>query len=71
MTKEKFLSWLKAAGVRAIRTTAQTAVALIPVGVSITEVGWLTVIGTAVLAGVLSVLTSIAGLPEVKETSDD
>lgn len=70
MTKEKFLSWLKAAGVRAIRTTAQTAVALIPVGVSITEVGWLTVIGTAVLAGVLSVLTSIAGLPEVKETSD-
>lgn len=62
-----FLRWIKAAGIRALKTTAQTAVAMIPVGVSIAEVGWGAVIGTAALAGVCSVLTSIAGLPEVKE----
>lgn len=67
MTKKKFLKWLKAAGVRALKTTAQTTVAMIPVGVSIAEVGWTAVAGTAALAGVCSVLTSIAGLPEVKE----
>lgn len=63
---ENFKIWLKAAGVRAIKTMAQTAVAMIPVGVSISEVGWLGVAGTAALAGVLSLLTSVAGLPEVK-----
>lgn len=67
MNKQKFLKWIKAAGIRALKTTAQTAVAMIPVGVSIAEVGWGAVIGTAALAGVCSVLTSIAGLPEVKE----
>lgn len=67
MSKAKFLKWAKAAGVRALKTTAQTAVAMIPVGVSIAEVGWTAVAGTAVLAGVCSVLTSVAGLPEVKE----
>ena len=65
--KISFKKWLKAAGVRAIKTVAQTAVAMIPVGVSVSEVGWLTVAGTAVLAGVVSLLTSVAGLPEVKE----
>jgi hypothetical protein len=65
--KEKFIRWIKAAGIRAIKTVAQTAVALIPVGVSIAEVGWGAVIGTAVLAGIVSLLTSIAGLPELKE----
>lgn len=64
--KEKFLKWLKAAGIRAIRTVAQTAVALIPAGVTIAEVGWSAVIGTAALAGIVSLLTSIAGLPELK-----
>ena len=63
---ENFKIWLKAAGVRAIKTMAQTAVAMSPVGVSISEVGWLGVAGTAALAGVLSLLTSVAGLPEVK-----
>ena len=58
--------WAKAAGIRAVKTMAQTAVALIPVGVSVTEVSWLAVAGTAVLAGVLSLLTSVAGLPEVQ-----
>ncbi|MBO5747375.1 MAG: hypothetical protein J6S13_09875 [Clostridia bacterium] len=59
--------WFKAAGVRALKTVAQTAVALIPVGVTVTEVGWGAVIGTSVLAGVVSLLTSVAGLPECKE----
>ncbi len=64
---KKHKQWFKAAGVRAVKTVAQTAVAMIPVGVGIQEVGWLTVTGTAVLAGVVSLLTSVAGLPEVKE----
>ena len=60
--------WLKCAGIRAIKTVAQTMVAMIPVGISIEQVSWLTVIGTSLLAGILSLLTSIAGLPEVKES---
>lgn len=63
MTKQ----WWKAASVRAVKTIAQTAVAMIPAAVTINAVDWLTVIGTAALAGVVSLLTSIAGLPEVKE----
>lgn len=61
-----FKKWLKAAGVRAIKTVAQTAVAMIPTAVMITAVDWVTVVGTALLAGLVSILTSIAGLPEVK-----
>ena len=64
---KKHKKWFKAAGVRAVKTVAQTAVAMIPVGVGIQEVGWLTVIGTAALAGVVSMLTSVAGIPEAKE----
>lgn len=60
-------SWWKAAGVRAIKTMAQTALAMIPVAVSITEVNWVAVIGTAATAAILSLLTSLAGLPEVTE----
>lgn len=63
----KTKKWLKCAGVRAVKTAAQTAVALIPAAVSINAVDWATVIGTAALAGVVSLLTSIAGLPECKE----
>lgn len=58
--------WIKCASIRAIKTVAQTMVAMIPVGISINEVSWLTVIGTSLLAGILSLLTSIAGLPEVE-----
>lgn len=58
--------WVKAAGVRAVKTMAQTALAMIPAAVSITEVNWVTIIGTAALAGVVSMLTSVAGLPEVE-----
>ena len=57
--------WIKAAAVRAIKTIAQTAIAAIPVAVSIDEVQWLHVLGTAALAGILSLLTSVAGLPEI------
>lgn len=57
--------WFKAAGIRAIKTVAQTAVAMIPVAVMITEVDWITVLGTALTAGLLSILSSIAGLPEL------
>ena len=64
---EKTKKWLKAAGIRAVKTMAQTAVALIPAAATITQVDWLTVIGTAALAGVASVITSVAGLPEVEE----
>ncbi len=60
-------NWAKAAGVRALRTFAQTAVSLIPAAVTITQVDWITVLGTAALAAVVSIATSMAGLPEVKE----
>ena len=59
--------WWKAAAVRAVKTMCQTAVAMIPVGVMVSEVNWIAVAGTAVLAGVVSMLTSVAGLPEVPE----
>lgn len=59
--------WWKAAAIRAVKTVCQTAVAMIPVGVMISEVNWMTVAGTAVLAGVVSMLTSVAGLPEVPD----
>ena len=61
------MQWATAALLRAVRTMAQTAVAMIPVGVMISEVNWMTVAGTAVLAGVVSMLTSVAGLPEVED----
>lgn len=65
---EKRKLWLKAAGIRAVKTTAQAAVALLPAAASIAAVDWVTVAGTAALAGVVSLLTSLAGLPEVKES---
>lgn len=64
---EELKVWLKYAGIRAIKTMAQTALAMIPVGININEVGWGTVIGTSVIAGILSILTSVAGLPEAEE----
>ena len=65
--KEQTLKWLKAAGVRAINTVAQTAVATIGTAAVLGEVDWIMVGSAAVLAGLLSLLTSVAGLPEVKE----
>ena len=60
-------TWLKAAAVRAVKTVAQTAIATIGTTALITEVNWAVVASASVLAGALSVLTSIAGLPEVEE----
>ena len=64
---EKNLKWIKAAGVRAVKTVAQTAVATIGTSAYLGDVNWAYVARASVLAGILSVLTSVAGLPEVKE----
>lgn len=59
--------WLKAAGVRAVKTMAQTAVSMLTVGQAVMEVNWINVLSVSAVAGVISVLTSVAGLPEVEE----
>lgn len=61
------INWMKAAGIRAIKTVAQTAVATIGTGAIISEVDWIVVASASALAGILSMLTSIAGLPEVEK----
>ena len=60
-----FKDWIKAAGVRALKTVAQTAVATIGTSVVLSEVSWLAVASASILAGILSLLTSVAGLPEL------
>ena len=65
MIKSKL--WLKCAGIRAIKTMAQTAVSLITVGATMSEIDWIMVGSASLLAGILSILTSVAGLPEAKK----
>lgn len=65
--KRDWKKWFKAAGIRAIKTVAQTAVATIGTAAVMSEVNWIAVASAAVLAGVLSLLTSLAGLPEVED----
>ena len=67
MKTTTFLDWLKAAGIRALKTVAQTAIATIGVSAVMSEVNWIAVASTAAVSGILSLLTSVAGLPELKE----
>lgn len=67
MSKE----WWKAAGIRAIKTVAQTAAGMIVIGASMSEIDWLYVGSVSLTAGILSLLTSVAGLPELEYMDDD
>ena len=58
--------WLKAAGIRAVKTMSQTAVSMLTVGQAVLDVNWVNVLSVSAVAGVISMLTSIAGLPEVE-----
>ena len=60
-------AWWKAAGIRALKTVAQTAVSMITIGQAVIDVNWVNVLSISAVAGVVSLLTSIAGLPEVNE----
>ena len=64
--KEYWIRWIKAAGIRAIKTMAQTALGMFTVGLAVEEVAWMNVASVAFVAGIYSLITSIAGLPEVE-----
>lgn len=70
MNKRDWKTWAKCAGMRALKTVAQTAVATIGTAAVLESVNWIMVLSASVLAGVLSLLTSVAGLPEVKEETE-
>lgn len=63
--------WLRSAGIRAVKTMAQTAVSVITVGSTVASVDWKLAVSSAVVAGVISILTSVAGIPEVKCNDDE
>ncbi len=67
MVKAKLIKWAKAAGVRALKTVCQSAVSIIGTTTMLGDVNWSVVISAALLSGLLSLLTSVAGLPELKE----
>ncbi|MDY5882834.1 MAG: holin [Roseburia sp.] len=64
------VKWFKAAGIRAVKTMAQTAVAVIGTSAVVSAIDWKMVVSASVVAGVVSLLTSIAGIPEVKESEE-
>lgn len=63
--------WIKAAGIRALKTFAQTAVAMVTVGSAVSEVNWINVLSISAVSAVCSLLTSVAGLPELKGESEN
>ena len=65
--KRNWSKWFKAAGIRAVKTIAQVAVSMLTVGQAVLDVNWLNVLSVSAVAGVISLLTSIAGLPEVED----
>ena len=67
MNKEYWIKWLKASAIRAVKTFAQTAVSLITVGQIITDLNWMEIIGVSATSAVVSMLTSLAGIPEVQK----
>lgn len=71
MKHRDWKEWIKAAGIRAIKTCAQTAIAMIGTSVAVQDVSWAMVASATVLAGVLSLLTSVAGLPEIEQEVED
>jgi hypothetical protein len=70
MIGHDFKKWLRAAGIRAVKTIAQTAVATIGTSAVLDDVNWWVVLSASILAGILSMLTSVAGLPEVDKSDD-
>ena len=70
MMSNYWTNWLKAAGIRAVKTVAQTAVATIGTSAVMGDVNWIMVASASVLSGILSLLTSVAGIPEVSEEGD-
>ena len=70
MSTKHWTAWLKAAAVRAVKTVAQTAVATIGTSAVLGDVNWLAVVSASALAGILSLLTSVAGLPELNISTD-
>ena len=69
--RENFIKWVRAAGIRAVKTIAQTAVATIGTSAVLSAVDWQIVVSASLLAGLLSMLTSVAGLPEVDGGADN
>lgn len=69
--KKNFKKWIKCAGIRAIKTICQTAIATIGTSAVMSEVNWLLVGSASLLSGILSLLTSVAGIPEVDEVEDE
>ena len=64
---DKFIRWIKAAGIRAGKTAAQVALSMLTVGQAVMDVNWINVLSVSAVAAVISILTSVAGLPEVKK----
>ena len=71
MKNRDWIEWFRKAGIRAVKTMAQTAVAMLPAAATIVQVDWVTVAGTAALAGAASILTSLAGLPEINDKNGE